>query len=129
MNAFAWWWAFCQSAISRSTLTAKCPPPRLGDPPGRDLYRARARDDALGRRSGDPRVNKLDHLRDGEPVREHHRFGAAVAAGGEQLERAAAAGATDLYSAQAPAVLYHSRTLLQGDGDAGPTVAGGDRWL
>jgi hypothetical protein len=26
-------------------------------------------------------VNKLDHLRDGEPVREHHGFGAAVAAG------------------------------------------------
>jgi hypothetical protein len=58
-------------------------------------------------------------------VRDHHRFGAAVAARGEQFERAAAAGATDLYYAQAPAVLYHSRTLLQGDGDAGPTVAGG----
>ena len=27
---------------------------------------------------------------------------------------------------KAPAVLYHSRTLLQGDGDAGPTVAGGE---
>jgi hypothetical protein len=42
-----------------------------------------------------------------------------------KFERASAAGATDLYYAQAPAVLYHSRTLLQGDGDAGPTVAGG----
>jgi hypothetical protein len=58
-------------------------------------------------------------------VREHDRLGAAVAAGGEQFERAAAAGATDLYYAQAPAVLYHSRTLPQGGGDAGPTVAGG----
>jgi hypothetical protein len=37
----------------------------------------------------------------------------------------AAAGATDLYYAQTSAVLDHSRTLPQGDGDAGPTLAGG----
>jgi hypothetical protein len=36
-----------------------------------------------------------------------------------------AAGATDLYYAQASAVLDHSRTLPQGNGDAGPTLAGG----
>jgi hypothetical protein len=50
-----------------------------------------------------PGADDLDHLLDREPVREHHRFGAAVAAGGEQFERAAAAGATNLYYAQAPA--------------------------
>jgi hypothetical protein len=49
-------------------------------------------------------------------MREHERLGYAIAAPGEEFERAAAAGATDLYYAQAPAVLYHSRTLLQGDG-------------
>ena len=36
-----------------------------------------------------------------------------------------AAGATDLYYAQASAVVDHSRTLPQGNGDAGPTLAGG----
>jgi hypothetical protein len=38
---------------------------------------------------------------------------------------AGAAGATDLYYAQASAVLDHSRTLPQGNGDAGPTLASG----
>jgi hypothetical protein len=36
----------------------------------------------------------------------------------------AAACATDLHDAQASAVLDHSRTLPQGDGDTGPTLAG-----
>jgi hypothetical protein len=91
----------------------------------RDFDCLAASDDSLGGRTRESGAYEFDHLLDREAVREHHRFGAAVAAGGEQFERAAAAGATDLYYAQAPAVLYHSRTLLQGDGDAGPTVAGG----
>jgi hypothetical protein len=70
---------------------------------------------ALGRRRREPGVHQLDHLFDREAMRQPDRLGAAVAAGGQQFERAAAAGATDLYYAQAPAVLYHSRTLLQGD--------------
>jgi hypothetical protein len=37
-----------------------------------------------------PGIHELDHLLDREPVREHHRLGAAIAAGGEQLEGAAA---------------------------------------
>jgi two-component sensor histidine kinase len=38
----------------------------------------------------------FNHLRNREAVREHHRFGAAVPACGEQFEGAVAAGATDL---------------------------------
>jgi hypothetical protein len=48
--------------------------------------------DALGRCRREPGANKLGQLRDGEAVRQHNRFGAAVAAGGEQFERAAAVG-------------------------------------
>jgi hypothetical protein len=92
MNAFAWWWAFCQSAISRSTLTAKCPPPRLRDPHRRDFKRVPTGDHAVGRRGREPGADKLDHLRDGETVREHYRLGAAVTAGGQQFERAAVVG-------------------------------------
>jgi len=45
-----------------------------------------ARHHALGARGRKPGAV---HLRDREAVREHERFGAAVAAGGEQFERAA----------------------------------------
>jgi hypothetical protein len=37
-------------------------------------------------------LDKLDHVRDGEAVREQDRFGAAVTTRGEQFERAAASG-------------------------------------
>jgi hypothetical protein len=66
----------------------------IRDPHARDLGRLAAGGDALGLCGSQPGIHQLDHLRDGEPVREHHRFGAAVAAGGKQFERAAAAGAT-----------------------------------
>jgi hypothetical protein len=42
-----------------------------------------------------------------------------------EVKARGAVGATDLYYAQASAVVDHSRTLPQGNGDAGPTLAGG----
>jgi hypothetical protein len=47
---------------------------------------------ALGPRGGESDAHKLDHLLDRKAMGEHHRLGAAVAAGGEQSERAAAVG-------------------------------------
>jgi hypothetical protein len=42
-----------------------------------------------GRETG---AHKLDHLLDTNPIRQHDRLGAAVAAGGEQFERAVRSG-------------------------------------
>jgi hypothetical protein len=39
-----------------------------------------------------PSRHKVDHLAHGEAVRPHHRFGAAITAGGKQFEGAAAVG-------------------------------------
>ena len=58
-------------------------PTSVARPPG---------DDALGRRTREPGAHQFDHLRDGEAVREHDRFGAAVARRGEQFKRGAAVG-------------------------------------
>jgi hypothetical protein len=58
----------------------------------RDLDLFAAGDHALVPRRREVCTDQLDHLRDGEPVREHQRFRAAVAAGREQFERAAAVG-------------------------------------
>src|SRR5262249_49083635 len=52
--------------------------------------RRRARDHALARRARQPGADQLDHLRDREAVREHQRFRAAVATGGEQFQSASA---------------------------------------
>src|SRR5262249_11977748 len=73
-------------------LSLHHPPSRFGEPQRRDLHLVLVRDDALGRRAREPRAHKLDHLRDGEAVRDHDRFRAAVARRGEQFERAAAIG-------------------------------------
>jgi hypothetical protein len=64
--------------------------PRLGDPPATSIVRIARGADALGRRRRES--DQLDHQLDREAVREHDRFGAAVAARGEQFERAAAVG-------------------------------------
>ena len=52
----------------------------------------RTRVTSLGRRGSQPGTYKLDHLLDGEAVRDHDRFGRAIAGCGEQFERAAAVG-------------------------------------
>jgi hypothetical protein len=57
-------------------------------------------------------MDEVDHLRDGEAVGEHHRFGAAIPAGGEQFERAAAIG---LGLAQAAAALIARRWHRAGE--------------
>jgi hypothetical protein len=49
-----------------------------------------SRGGTLGGRACKPRADQLDYLLDAETMREHDRFGAAVAAGGEQFERATA---------------------------------------
>jgi hypothetical protein len=57
----------------------------------RDLHRASAAagNHALAMRSREPGPHKLNHLCDGEAMREHDRLGAAVPAGSEQLKRSA----------------------------------------
>jgi hypothetical protein len=42
------------------------------------------------------------------------------------MEEEVAESNNNLHHAQAAAVLYHPGTLPQGDGDAGPTLAGGE---
>jgi hypothetical protein len=74
------------------STTGKRSSPRFRDPHPRDPMCAHRQARARQLRSPDPRVNKLDHLRDGESMRNHDRLGAAVAAGGEQFERPAAIG-------------------------------------
>src|SRR5262245_4915480 len=56
---------------------------------GRMTCSRRARRRRGGSCGREPGAYKLDHLRDGEVVREQHRLGAAVAARRKQFERAA----------------------------------------
>src|SRR5262249_36957440 len=67
----------------RPAAVIRTRPTSVARPPG---------DDALGRRTREPGARQFDHLRDGEAVREHDRFGAAVARRGEQFKRGAAVG-------------------------------------
>jgi hypothetical protein len=66
-------------------------PTRSADLQARDLERASARNYTLGRCRRQSQTYQLSHLFDREPVRQHDGLSAAVPAGGEQLERAAAA--------------------------------------
>src|SRR5262249_55560181 len=78
---------------SASSLRQR-PPPFLRDPHLRDLDRASAAGQQPRARLLRSRVSahEIDHLCDGEAMREHDRLGAAVARRGQQLERAAAVG-------------------------------------
>jgi hypothetical protein len=53
-------------------------PPLGGNPQLGASHRARADDDALGRRRGEPEADELDHLRGREAMRQHDRFRAAA---------------------------------------------------
>jgi hypothetical protein len=92
----------------------------------RATSRTIARDHALGLCGSQPGINQLDHLLDREAVRDHDRLGAAVAAGGERSSARRLLVRPTLYYAQASAVLDHSITLPQGDGNARPTLARGE---
>jgi len=93
--------SFCMAESGASTSTPKgssqnviaSPCQRLtpfgGDPKSRNFDFLPARDDALGALGRESGADKLDHLRHRETMRQHSRLGAAVAAGGEQFERAA----------------------------------------
>jgi len=73
---------------SRAPSPRERPPSRVGDPHRRDFKRVPTGDHALGGRGREPGAHKLDHLRDGEAVREHHRFGRAVARAREKFKGA-----------------------------------------
>jgi hypothetical protein len=62
------------------------------DPHARDVNGAPASDHSFGLGRGEPSAHKLNHLLDPEAMGDHDRLGAAVPAGGEQFERAAAVG-------------------------------------
>jgi hypothetical protein len=66
------------------------PPSSFGDPHAGDVEHQTARAPALASCCGESSADKLDHQIDVETMRPHDRLGAAVAACGEQFERAAA---------------------------------------
>jgi hypothetical protein len=74
------------------SLSRQRSPPGLGDCHPHNVERASARDHALGYRGRQPSDAHINHLLDGEAVREHDRFGRAIAGCGERFERAAAVG-------------------------------------
>jgi hypothetical protein len=74
------------------SLSRQRSPPGLGDCHPHNFERASARDHALGCRGRQPSDAQINHLLDGEAVRDHDRFGRAIARRGQQFERAAAVG-------------------------------------
>jgi len=74
------------------SLSRQRSPPGLGDCHPHNFERASARDHALGCRGRQPSDAQINHLLDGEAVRDHDRFGRAIAGCGKQFERAAAVG-------------------------------------
>jgi hypothetical protein len=117
--------------LTRPSQPYKYPSPHVGDPHADDLDRAPARDHALGSRGGEPGAHEVDHHVDREAVREHDRLGAAVAAGGQQFEGAAASGGRD---ALARAVAWAStkdikRCLPEGDARVEQREGDRTRWF
>jgi hypothetical protein len=64
------------------------------------------------------KAHKIDHLLDREAMREHDRLGAAIAAGCEQFERAAAGGGMDVPARVAAWVAYRRHWTCLRDDDA-----------
>jgi hypothetical protein len=78
------------------------PVPGLGDPHPHDFARVPASHDALDARRCEPGAHEIGELVDAEPVRDHERFGHAIAARGQELERAAAIGLGDMAGGSRP---------------------------
>jgi hypothetical protein len=84
-------------------------PPSLRDSDPRHLERAAAGDHALRLRCREPGADQFDHLLDRETMRQHNRLGAAIAAGGEQFERAAASGLGNVLAARHRSKVYPAK--------------------
>src|SRR5262249_59896169 len=87
-NGLGWWLKNISHRISSASSLPAPPPASMiftrAIAPGSDR--------ALGSCGRKPGANKFDHLLDGEPLRDHERLDAAVAAGGEQFQRAPTIG-------------------------------------
>src|SRR5262249_26855520 len=83
-NGLGWW---LKNISHRISSASSLPAP----PPASMIFTraiASGSDRALGSCGRKPGANKFDHLLDGEPLRDHERLDAAVAAGGGPLPAA-----------------------------------------
>jgi hypothetical protein len=79
-----------RNGVREPSSCSESPTARLSDAHPRSFPFVTAGHEPLDLHCGESRVDQFDHHIDGEAVSEHRRLSAAVAARGEQFERAAA---------------------------------------